>query len=324
MMQGFATGPGRARTQLALLGHGVSGVLSPSRQLQGCMSVIPSDVLGGSIEAMFSTCLRGCFPEGHEQKDIVGQKRPKSWADIQQDIRESWGKGETQLPENESRRHMNLAPGGATGQGGNEQSIFGNNELTDMSLPSETGVWLPKTEGLTQALREYEQLTQSQDKRFKPRLESDVASKVTPGSSQEVGGTRGGTRPATTWPHLTGEEVATRLQTIVASKDTPGSSQEVGGTRGGTRPATTWPHLTGEEVAARLQAFVANTSREGHLPTANGVFSTSSTGHGLIQNSFHIQVTMGGRHPDGAIHDLSEQIAGVLREQASQYGIDLT
>ncbi len=290
------------------------------------MSLIPADVLGGSIEAMFSTRLRGRLQEGREQKDIVGRNRPKPWAEIQQDRREGWGKGETGLLENESRRHSNLAPE-VTGQDGNDWSLFANKRLIDTSLSNETGVWLPKTDGLTQAFREHEHLSQLQDNHSIFATNGLTDTSLPSETGVWLPKTDGLAQALREYEQLSQSQdsrLKTRLESEDSSKDRQRTSQGVGGVRVGVRPPTTWPHLTGEEVATRLQTFVENTSRGGDLPTANEAFSTSSKSHGWIQNSFHIQVNMGSRNTDETTGDLSEQIAGVLREQAMQYGIDLT
>jgi hypothetical protein len=90
----------------------------------------------------------------------------------------------------------------------------------------------------------------------------------------------------------------------------------------GVRGAHAWPEMIGSALAERIHASVAGQGSP--LPSTSQPQTPPPSNSGErveIQNVFHIAVNADGA---GAMPELSETLADILRQQAIQHGIDIT
>ncbi|MCK4784315.1 MAG: hypothetical protein KAV87_11230 [Desulfobacteraceae bacterium] len=92
-----------------------------------------------------------------------------------------------------------------------------------------------------------------------------------------------------------------------------------------SKPAQrSWPEKTGVEAAEKISSFISGRNLSVTPHRVQQTINTDLPEKVEIQNVFNIDVKTGGDGDVGSVKGLSEKITDILREQATQHGIDIT
>lgn len=208
--------PLMTRLQLECVREGLVGVMRPMRQLRRCMQAIPSAVSGGRLEAIFSTRLQVYLSEGRPLQE-EGGNRMVPWAHSR--ITERIGTAEffPQLVKTDGATQASLQETNASVPRNVNAKSKTAADVDQAGCETTQRKWegLPRTDRLTQLLQEHERL-QPQSRDVGQSAGESLAAHQRHSVKQETKRPAERSSNPTTWPQITGDQVATRLQAFVS------------------------------------------------------------------------------------------------------------